>query len=231
MEFHWRDHADGGCSVGCPACDAEAKQERMDARASMDANRPRALSLTPPWPTAILDLGKTVENRTRLPSPKYRGPLYLHASNLRPRVEFHEAVQAILRALETTPDDARLRGIAKRHLLAGSARLAAGREWSNWEPDVRIVQGAIVGVADVVGIVTRIGERSGWMVREGDEQSRHRDLTPTERRWWFGGPAYLLANVRRLCTPVPCRGRQGLWRPSPEVHAAVQAELEASRHG
>ena len=44
----------------------------------------RALSLTRPWPHAILHLGKRIENRSDKrgmpPMCKYRGPLLLHAA-------------------------------------------------------------------------------------------------------------------------------------------------------
>lgn len=38
---------------------------------------------------------------------------------------------------------------------------------------------------------------------------------------------WTLANIRPLPTPVPAKGRQGLWTPNPELLAAVEQQLQA----
>lgn len=38
---------------------------------------------------------------------------------------------------------------------------------------------------------------------------------------------WTLANIRPLPAPVPAKGRQGLWTPSPELIAAVEQQLQA----
>lgn len=45
--------------------------------------------------------------------------------------------------------------------------------------------------------------------------------------WWRGPVAWLLADVRVLPVPVPCRGAQGLWTLPADVEAAVLAQLPA----
>lgn len=43
-------------------------------------------------------------------------------------------------------------------------------------------------------------------------------------RWWFGPVGWVLADVRTLATPIPCRGAQGLWTLPADVEAAVLAQ-------
>jgi len=45
------------------------------------------------------------------------------------------------------------------------------------------------------------------------------------REWWMGGIAWVLADVRRLAVPVPCRGAQGLWPLPEDVERQVLAQL------
>ncbi|MDZ4263777.1 MAG: ASCH domain-containing protein [Pseudomonadota bacterium] len=39
-----------------------------------------------------------------------------------------------------------------------------------------------------------------------------------------GRYAWMLKNPRRLATPIPCRGRQGLWNVPPEIEALLNKE-------
>ena len=73
------------------------------------------------------------------------------------------------------------------------------REWLDPDeidyPDGELVFGAVVAVADLVGCRRVEDLTGGWR----DHEHAH-------------GPwCWLLANVRRLPTPVPMRGAQGLW--------------------
>lgn len=108
---------------------------------------------------------------------------------------------------------------ATRH--RGEIAIHAGKHWDeagawDWrimeaarseEPlkpdDWRFVFGAILAVADLVD-VTRDAS-SPW-------------AEPGQVHW-------LLANVRPLGEPVPCRGWQNVWEVPPEVEAAVRAQL------
>ncbi|MCF6467326.1 hypothetical protein FAF44_02715 [Nonomuraea sp. MG754425] len=69
--------------------------------------------------------------------------------------------------------------------------------------DPRFVFGAIIAVAELVD-VTRAGP-APW-------------AEPGQVHW-------LLAGVRPLAEPVPCRGRQSLWEVPPDVEAAVLDHL------
>ncbi|MEV1003321.1 hypothetical protein [Nonomuraea sp. NPDC050202] len=69
--------------------------------------------------------------------------------------------------------------------------------------DERFVFGAIVAVADLVDVVR--DSSSPW-------------AAPGQCHW-------LLANVRPIAEPVPCRGWQNVWDVPPDVEALVRAQL------
>lgn len=53
------------------------------------------------------------------------------------------------------------------------------------------------------------------------------DVVSVSEDRWFAGPwGWVLADVRVLAEPVPCKGALGLWRLPPEVALAVGLELE-----
>lgn len=50
------------------------------------------------------------------------------------------------------------------------------------------------------------------------------DVDPIERSDWFTGPyGWVLETVIALPTPIPCRGRQGVWVVPSDIEAAVRA--------
>ena len=67
---------------------------------------------------------------------------------------------------------------------------------------------AICGVARVVDIVTK--SRSKWFRRE-DDDSHH-----------YG---WVLSEITRLETPIPCKGSRGLWEVSPKIFREVQRQV------
>lgn len=156
----------------------------------------------PPWSWAVLDLDppKTVENRRRLPAPRFRGRICIHAGNA-----------------HNTPKG--------RRELADALLFIRAASGVTEMPASAMLSGAIVGVVDVIGSVDCIGVPSldyGWrVIREASVLA----LTAAERRWWMGGPAYVLANPRKLARPVACRGWQGLWRVPADVAAKVEEQL------
>ncbi|WP_187414102.1 ASCH domain-containing protein [Nonomuraea sp. PA05] len=70
--------------------------------------------------------------------------------------------------------------------------------------DDRFEFGSIVAVAELVDVVR--DSPSPW-------------AAPGQCHW-------LLANVRPVAEPVPCRGWQNVWDVPPEVEVAVQAQLD-----
>jgi hypothetical protein len=63
--------------------------------------------------------------------------------------------------------------------------------------------GAILGVVDLVDVVE-------------DHRSR----------WFFGPYGFVLKNARAFAKPLPCKGRLGLWSPTPQQVAAVRRRLQ-----
>lgn len=62
----------------------------------------KCLSMMEPWLSAVLRLGKTVENRSW--APKYRGPILLHASKSWNEIYYWEAYGLML-AIDACPPD------------------------------------------------------------------------------------------------------------------------------
>lgn len=77
-----------------------------------------------------------------------------------------------------------------------------------------IVRGAVVAVARLTKVVEH--QYPGFEDHGGD-------------CWYFGPVGYLLANVRALPSPVPCRGMQGWWPLPPDVDAEVRRQISPSR--
>lgn len=177
----------------------------------------RALSLTPPWPWAILRCGKRIENRQGWEIAAYaacrehRGPIALHASGLpggvgtwwkRARVE-----------LSHSPRASQQKSIDEFEALADACEVAAKASGLDVErPSLRelcAMTGHIVGTANVIGHVEgRCRGAMGLVFIDGVEP---RALTQVEQRWWMGGFALVLDDVVELAKPVPCKGALGLW--------------------
>lgn len=62
----------------------------------------------------------------------------------------------------------------------------------------------------------------------GEMMAATRKLGIPSLRWFLGPVGWVLADVRTLATPVPCRGAQGLWTLPADVEAAVLAQLEGA---
>ena len=168
----------------------------------------RAITVRQPWAWAIAHGGKDVENRTRNIAGGYRGPVAIHAG--------------------LTPDTA-----AQPHWPLGD--LIPRVAWRT--------RGAVVAVADLVDVhddeTCLAGDlaRLRWLYEHnraaydaipdtgsGGLIGRARLCSP----WAMGDHWHLtLANVRPLATPVPARGRLGLWTLPPDVEAAVLAQIGA----
>lgn len=113
----------------------------------------KALSVTPPWPYALLHCQKTIENRERWNGCSYRGPVAIHASGLpsgvaswwkhrdpeRRQTESQwEAMMDFKCLLEDCRDIARDNGIEPTHTTLEDQLNSTGH---------------IVGMVDLVGVV------------------------------------------------------------------------------
>lgn len=152
----------------------------------------RALTLHQPWASLVAWGVKHYETRPRPLS--YRGPLAIHA------------------AKAWSPADE----VGVVALLQELARLGALSAETLRDVSGRANRGCVVAVADMVAC-ERMAE-GGGQLRDGIGLPRGigvGSVSEAERLcgdWRPGRYAYRLANVRRLETPIPARGKQGLWR-------------------
>ncbi len=144
----------------------------------------RALSLWQPWASLIALGVKTIE--TRGWSTAYRGPLLIASTRSAP-VPLSFAVPLLAVSEADAPLTVTLKGLPVGMALAVAT---------------------LVDVVPTTTTLTRGGGRleSGRFVWRLPEQAPFGDFSP-------GRFAWLLADIEPLPTPVPVRGRQGLWVP------------------
>ncbi len=141
----------------------------------------KALSVRQPWPWAILNAGKRLENRDWA-GCSYRGPVLLHAGqSVGTIAEFDSAVEFIVDGHASHP-------------LLGQLSYDERRE--AWRPGRQLPVGGIVGRANIVGEVRR---------------EKDLDRFPgANRRWWMGGFALVLDDVEELPF-LPFKGALGFF--------------------
>jgi hypothetical protein len=180
----------------------------------------RAISLTQPWGWSMLHAGKGIENRTRsdgrLPDIcRHRGPVLLHAAKGMKKADYLFArdfmVQAKLARKRDEFDD--LGVVDSLPLIPERGEL---------------VRGAIIGRAVAVGYMCHNDLRRHAPLYVLDdkyvsEDQRETFIDALDLRWWMGGYALLLDDIKP--TPViPCCGHLGRWRVPGDVVAQLQWE-------
>lgn len=179
-----------------------------------------ALSLVQPWAWAILHAGKRIENRNWPYGCAQRGPIWLHASKgVGTRSEFDAAVEGILDVVRLS--DLVQLGVAAR--VGTVPGLAVVDHTKMWVPSTDLPRGAIVGRAEIVGVV-----KDGRIHRDGAstcEQPTNEPLLHLDADYWTGGFALVLDRVAILREPVPCAGALGFWWPGAEIEARCHAQL------
>lgn len=143
----------------------------------------KAISIRQPWVDAVLYGGKRVENRgPRWGRCKHRGPLLLHAAKGMTDDEYHEACEFM-----------REQGIA-------------------WRPDRnnlrQFVRGAIVGVTEVIDIVTPGGQRVDFPT-----------LNVRDDEWYTGGFGLVFGPTHAFDAPIPYKGNLSLFNVPDELVA------------
>lgn len=169
----------------------------------------KGLTLHQPWASLVAIGEKDIETRSWATS--YRGELAIHAG-------------------KSFPYDQKMLCLDP----AFSPRLeAAGcivREPQR--PNVRrlaLPRGAIVAVAELRRCLSV--ERIWFSLKGVTTWPTHPDdwlATPREQLYGDFSPGrfgWLLANVRRLPEPIPCRGAQGLWDVPAEVAAEIRRQI------
>lgn len=83
-------------------------------------------------------------------------------------------------------------------------------------------RGAVVAVVTVAGWVNEIGSLETTLESPSYEHVKAAAVTPGP---WFIGPiGWVLTDVVTLPEPVPCKGRQGLWRLDAATDAKVREQ-------
>lgn len=166
----------------------------------------KALSIMQPWASAILHLGKRLENRG-WQGCSYRGPLLLHASKgVGTITDFDYAVDDMLAnlVLDGCSHEDRSNAIKK----LGVVNRKRARELY-WAPGNEMPRGGIVGVCRVESVIPPSARSwsaqakvfDEWVCQGGD---------PKQKRWWMGGFALVLKDVRPLPF-LPWKGALGLF--------------------
>jgi hypothetical protein len=94
------------------------------------------------------------------------------------------------------------RGTIAVHASGNLDREAKLPEGSKKPKPEELVRGAIVGLVDIVDVVTE---------------------HPSE---WFSGPyGFVLKNPRSLPRPIPCKGSLGFWKVPPDVLEEMEFQL------
>jgi hypothetical protein len=178
----------------------------------------KGLTLTQPWASLVALGAKKIE--TRPWSTSYRGSIAIHAAKGLGPVG---GARGLADLCEREPFCSIL---AAWNSSIGGAFHALD--------NVDRQRGAIVAVAELVCCVptnsaTDIGgDDKGWSVIAGPLTGQSWPLTDQERAFGDYSPgryAWLLAEIRPLREPVPCKGALSLWEVPVEAQRQIEAQL------
>jgi len=158
----------------------------------------KAISLWQPWATLIALGAKKIETRSWRTA--HRGPLAIHAA------------QKMTREMKL---------LCERDPFAGALDnlFAAGDE---------LPLGAIVAVCELSNVLMIANGPKGTYLFGHLGSNDFQSVAEPELSFGDYAPgryAWILANIRRLDVPIPCRGAQGLF----DVPRDVLAQIEAQR--
>lgn len=164
-----------------------------------------AVTLWPEWGWAFAALDKEVENRGWMHWLPPGTPVAIHAGAHIGGRPGRTARDEGMAALVTMARRAGWQIVGPTWRLGSSSLTASkpGRP-SVWIGGPRVQRSAVVAVA-VLADGLRPDQEQGWAV-------------PGTRHWWC-------STVQSLPRPVPCSGRQGLWRLPEDVDARVREQL------
>lgn len=147
--------------------------------------------------------------------------------------------------MSTTAEQTRLKVLSVHQPYAWA--LAAGFkpiENRAWAPPRTLLGGFLAihaaKTTERMGDIPRVAELAGVMpselsfgailavVRVTGFAASVEQLPPSSRPWFTGPFAWVFSELRRLPTPVPARGQQGLWTPSPTELAEVRRQWQVA---
>lgn len=177
----------------------------------------KAITLTQPWATLVALLMKLIESRSW--STTYRGTLLIHAgAGLGPV----GGMRGLYDLVEREPFHTALCNLSINGMIG----------W--WGKDVvrELPRGAIVAVCELALVVPveLVRSRKAFeCIRLADRVTQSWQITEQELAFGdysAGRFAWLLADVRALPEPVPCRGALGLWTPDAATMDAVRRQVQ-----
>lgn len=199
----------------------------------------RALTLHQPWASLVAVGVKTIE--TRGWSTTYRGPLLIHAAKTMPPYSKQYVKGTTLRHDNEHSGGAWWLGLQGPH---AKKAIASGVRATGFAGTWEVPLGAVMAVCTLADVVPIDGMNMGGLLNfvcphDGGGLTLYRfgngcwqpattsnDISDQEPYGDFSEPgryAWLLTDVRPLTTPVPAKGRQGLWTPDADLLAAVEA--------
>jgi hypothetical protein len=156
----------------------------------------KAITLAAPWAWAVAHAGKDVENRkTRCPSL------------LGERIAIHAGVAPSSTADHVRDADALLWIWQRAGVIPNTGTMG---------PD----SGCVVAVATIIGWV-----EGRTVVSAPDYEAEAVCHDGAESRWFMGPIGWLLHDVRTLATPIPARGKQGIWTVDADAEARILAQI------
>ena len=169
----------------------------------------KALSLTQPWAHAIAVGSKRVETRSW--STEHRGLVAIHAALRHSKTE--------------------LVSMAANWMWCGALGWTMGDNSLPWN---RLQFGKIIAIANLIDCRPTESFTVGEI---DDERGPDASIRPEYRlyRWCerdmgdfsAGRFGFVLANVRRLVTPIECKGALGFWTVPDSIEMAIREELAA----
>lgn len=164
----------------------------------------RAMTVRQPWATAIVRMGKDVENRSRNIAGSYRGPVAIHAG-LKPTGR---------RGSRTVFD-----GVGEvEHDASGLLLRSKDIAWP-----YRLPVGLIIGVVELVDVhpadYTPSPDGNPATYASCSTWAQYPDW-PLDPMWHL-----ILAKPRTLSRPIPYVGRLGLWTLPDDVEEQIRGDL------
>lgn len=117
------------------------------------------------------------------------------------------------------------------HSYRGLVAIHAGKSGDFVTPGMREHDPELGTITFPLGVVLAVGELTQILytdLRNDPERVERYRITLEEQRlgdWSSGRYAWRFENVQLLREPVPMRGLQGLWRPTPEQVALIADQL------
>lgn len=169
----------------------------------------KGLSLTQPWATLVAIGAKRIETRSW--PTGYTGPIAIHASKAFPidciELLGTEPFRSVLTAAGYCADSRPNHRHPNQLLMAGEGR--------------GLPLGAIVAVGELVTHLRFKGSTERW-VRDSSAAGLLPEHELEFGDFSVGRLGFLLAGIRALPEPIPCRGALGLWTVPPDVLAQIE---------